>query len=125
MRGTDNALLAATYVPQTGDSFARLGAPVGASISADIADGAGNQVILMARLTAARAGYLDQLAAAAMPATLATILADTNELQTNQGNWVTAVGFSTLTQAQVQTQVAAALAAFPCAKPADVRIIIP
>lgn len=33
----DSRLASATYVAQTGDSFARLGAPVGASISADIA----------------------------------------------------------------------------------------
>jgi hypothetical protein len=38
----------------------------------------------------ARAGYLDELASANMPADLDLVLADTNELQTNQGNWLTA-----------------------------------
>ena len=49
--------------------------------------------------TAARAGYLDELAAANIPADLDLVLADTNELQTNQGNWLTATGFSTHTAA--------------------------
>jgi len=38
------------------------------------------------------------------------ILVDTNELQTNQGNWVTATGFSTLTQADIRTAVGLASA---------------
>jgi len=42
------------HTAQTGDSYARLGAPAGASISADIA-------VIEGRLTAARAGYLDAL----------------------------------------------------------------
>ena len=37
MRGTDSAVLASSYVAQTGDSYARIGAPAGASVSADIA----------------------------------------------------------------------------------------
>lgn len=41
------------------------------------------------------AGYLDT--------EIAAILADTNELQTNQGNWLTATGFSTLDAADVWT----------------------
>jgi len=49
------------------DVYDRIGAPTGASISADL-------VIID--------GIVD------------TILADTNELQTNQGNWITATGFS-------------------------------
>jgi hypothetical protein len=38
------------------------------------------------------------------------ILLDTNDLQTNQGNWVTATGFSTLTQADIRTAVGLASA---------------
>lgn len=53
---------------QTGDAFARLGAPAGASVSADVA---------------------------AVKSDTAATLADTNELQTNQGDWLTATGFST------------------------------
>jgi len=34
---------------------------------------------------------------------IAAILVDTNELQTNQGNWLTATGFSTLTAADILT----------------------
>ena len=36
---------------------------------------------------------------------LAAIVADTNELQTNQGNWITAVGFSTHSAADVTTDM--------------------
>jgi len=73
MRGTDSAALAATALTN-------------------------------ATWTDARAGYLDELAAANLPAdidglktTTTLIVADTNELQTNQGNWLT----STLTAADV------------------------
>ena len=38
---------------------------------------------------------------------LTTVLADTNELQTNQGNWLTAVGFSTHSAANVVTAMQA------------------
>jgi hypothetical protein len=50
--GTVNIL--SGHTAQTGDSFARLGAPSGASVSADI-------LSLLTRLTAARGGYLDNL----------------------------------------------------------------
>ncbi|RJO61097.1 MAG: hypothetical protein C4542_07365 [Dehalococcoidia bacterium] len=56
------------------DIYARLGAPAGASVSADVA---------------------------AIKSETATILADTNELQTNQGDWLTATGFSTHSAADV------------------------
>lgn len=38
-------------------------------------------------------------------ALLATIVADTNELQTNQGDWATATGFSTHSAADVRTEI--------------------
>jgi hypothetical protein len=41
---------------------------------------------------------------AATQATIDAILADTNELQTNQGDWVTATGFSTHSAADVYTE---------------------
>jgi len=46
---------------QTGDAYARLGAPAGASVSADVAAVKGETASLLTRLTATRAGYLDQL----------------------------------------------------------------
>lgn len=71
----------ATIYTVAGDAFARLGAPAGASVSADVA---------------------------AVKAETATIVADTNELQTNQGNWATATGFSTHSAADVKTAIEAA-----------------
>ena len=47
--------------PQTGDSFARLGAPAGASIAADLVVIDDFVDALESRLTAARAGYLDNI----------------------------------------------------------------
>lgn len=70
------------HTPQTGDSFARLGAPAGVSVSADIA--AINAYVdeLESRLTAARAGYLDELAAGNIPTDLAAISVYVDELET-------------------------------------------
>lgn len=69
------------HTVQTGDSFARLGAPTGASIAADLVTIAGALVTidnvvddLEGRLTAVRAGYLDKLAAANIPADIDTLL---------------------------------------------------
>jgi hypothetical protein len=42
-------------------------------------------------------------------ASITSILADTNELQTNQGNWLTATGFSTHSAADVWTSVTRSL----------------
>jgi hypothetical protein len=36
-------------------------------------------------------------------ASIASILVDTNDLQTNQGNWLTATGFSTLVATDIVT----------------------
>ncbi len=66
------------HTAQTGDNYARLGAPAGASVSADIAT---------------------------IDSNVDAILVDTNELQTNQGNWLTATGFSTHTAANVRTEI--------------------
>ncbi|MCC6483368.1 MAG: hypothetical protein IT209_00850 [Armatimonadetes bacterium] len=63
-------LASGTHSAQSGDAYARLGAPAGASVSADVA---------------------------ALKSETASILADTNELQTNQGNWATADVQSALT----------------------------
>lgn len=54
-------------VAQTGDSYARIGAPAGASIAADIASiKVDTGTTLTGRLTATRAGYLDNLSGGAV-----------------------------------------------------------
>jgi hypothetical protein len=62
------------HTAQTGDNYARLGAPAGASIAADLVVIDNFVDELESRLTAARAGYLDELAAAAIPADIDTLL---------------------------------------------------
>jgi hypothetical protein len=52
---------AATSTAQTGDSYARLGAPAGASVSADVASVKTDSSGLRTDYTTARAGYLDVL----------------------------------------------------------------
>ncbi len=59
---------------QTGDSYARLGAPAGASIAADLLAIDNFVDELESRLSAARAGYLDELGAANIPANIDTLL---------------------------------------------------
>ena len=92
---------------QTGDSFARLGAPVGVSVSADVLVIDNLVDDLEARLTAVRAGYLDNinnatLAAAVFPvdpadqslviAATDAIIADTNDIQARLPAALTAAG---------------------------------
>jgi hypothetical protein len=69
---------------QTGDSFVRLGAPAGASIAADLVVIDNFVDDLETRLTALRAGYLDNLSAGAVAtaAALTTVQADTDDIQT-------------------------------------------
>lgn len=62
------------HVAQTGDSYVRLGAPAGASIAADLVAIDNFVDELETRLTAVRAGYLDELAAANIPADIDTLL---------------------------------------------------
>lgn len=59
---------------QTGDTYARLGLPAGASIAADLAVINGYVDSLETRLTAARAGYLDELGSANIPADIDALL---------------------------------------------------
>jgi len=58
---------------QEADIYTRLGAPAGASVSADILVIDNFVDDLETRLTAARAGYLDELAAANLPTDVATV----------------------------------------------------
>lgn len=141
MRGTDSAALASNYTSaragyldninnsalqtttaQTGDSYARLGVPAGASVSADIAtrmaessiNTTGGAVDTVTTVTTCTTntdmrGTDNALLASGYTApdnaSITAILADTNELQANQGNWLTATGFSTHSAADVMTTV--------------------
>lgn len=69
---------------QTGDTFARLGAPAGASVSADLADIEDKVDDLEGRLTATRAGYLDNLSAGgvAQASALAAVKTVTDKIDT-------------------------------------------
>lgn len=67
---------------------------------------------LASNYTSTRAGYLDELAAANIPADLDAVLADTNDLQTNQGNWLTATGFATSSALSTLAGTIATLDAF-------------
>jgi len=172
--GTVNTLTG--HTAQTGDSFARLGAPAGASVSADVAavkTDTGNLVTRITstlfsgitslaewlgliagkqtgdatartelRGTGAGSGTFDETAdsleavrdrgdtawttgaGGSAPTVeeirtemdsnstqLAAIVADTNELQTNQGDWATATGFSTHSAADVWSVAARTLTA--------------
>lgn len=62
------------HTPQTGDSYARLGAPAGASIAADLLTIDNLVDDLESRVTAVRAGYLDELSAANIPSDIDTLL---------------------------------------------------
>lgn len=65
--------LTTASVNQTGDNYSRLGAPASASIAADIATANAGITTTNGRLTAARAGYLDNLNVAGVIATQADI----------------------------------------------------
>jgi len=77
-------------INQTGDSYARLGSPAGASIAEDLVAIDNFVDDIESRLTATRAGYLDILADLAdsgrLDLLIDSILADTNELQTDLVN---------------------------------------
>ena len=71
---TFRPLIIYTQVAQTGDTFDRLGAPAGASIAADLLTIDNFVDALETRLSAARAGYLDELAAANIPTDIDNIV---------------------------------------------------
>lgn len=81
--------------------FAALNDPTAAAIADAVLDEA-----LSGHTTAGSLGK----AVADIETDATAILADTNELQTNQGNWLTATGFSTLDAAGVRTAVGLASA---------------
>lgn len=97
------------HTPQTGDSFARLGAPAGASIAADLVVIDNFVDDLETRLSTIRAGYLDNLSsgAVALEGTLTQIkqkVAGTYDRETDSlealrdrgdAAWITATGFAT------------------------------
>lgn len=128
-----------TAYPQTGDNYARLGAPAGASVSADVAAVKSDSAAILvdtAEIGTAGVGLTNlggssnnwntttpptvaaiadavwdeavagHVSAGTFGATDAAILADTGELQTNQGNWLTATGFATAGDSMALTAAA-------------------
>lgn len=71
---------------------ATLGSPVGADFSADIASVQTDTTAIVADTNELQADWTNT---GRLDTILDSILADTGELQTNQGNWLTATGFST------------------------------
>jgi len=70
---TDTVTTYTGNTPQTGDAFVRLGAPAGASVSADVAGVKTDTNALLARLTALRAGFLDNLGIGDLVASQSTV----------------------------------------------------
>jgi hypothetical protein len=97
------------HTAQTGDNYARLGAPAGASIAADLVTIDNFVDDLESRLTATRAGYLDELGPTNIPADLDAVLADTNELQSDDVPGLIAA-LNDLSAADVNAEVDTALA---------------
>ena len=117
-------MAAGTHNPQSGDSYARLGAPAGASVSADILAVKGDSGNLVNRLGAftgtgtntvlgfLKAG-LSKLAGT--PSDIGGTFdasTDSTEALRDRGDvaWLTATGFSVLTQADIRTAVGLAVA---------------
>ena len=104
-----------TTVPQTGDSYARIGAPVGASVSADIAGVQSDTDNIQTRLPAALvSGRMDSNMQAAAngvitAAVIATDAIDADALATDAITEIQS-GLSTLTAAGVRTAVGLASA---------------
>ncbi len=100
-------LAAGTHQPQTGDAYARLGAPAGASVSADIADVEGKVDDLESRLgTPADLG-----SGATVAANLADIEAQTDDIGA-AGAGLTAVPWNAAWDAEVQSEATDALNAY-------------
>lgn len=104
MRGTDSAALAATAltnVTWTDAKAGHLDAPV--STVDTVVDGIQTDLSNAADGLGALKALIDTV-----DGVVDTILVDTNDLQTNQGGWATAVGFSTHSAADVKTAIEAA-----------------
>lgn len=103
---TDTVTTYTGNTPQTGDSFARLGAPAGASVSADIADVEGKVDDLESRLgTPANLG-----GGATIAQNLADIEAQTDDIG-SAGAGLTAVPWNSAWDTEVQSEVDDALVA--------------
>jgi len=96
MRGTDNALLAADYTPERGTD----GAALASSWTAALATALTNY-------TAARAAYLDELAAANLPSDVDDLLSDTAILEHKWESRTRVYPQSTLSTPQITTALAA------------------
>lgn len=86
------------HTAQTGDSYARLGAPAGASVSADVAAVKTETALIVVDTNELQTDWTN---GGRLDLIIDLILADTGELQTNQGNWLTATGFSIHSAADV------------------------
>jgi hypothetical protein len=104
MRGTDSAALAATAltnVTWTDAKAGHLDAPI--STVDTVVDGIQTDLSNAADGLGALKALIDTV-----DGVVDTILVDSNDLQTNQGAWATAVGFSTHSAADVKTAIEAA-----------------
>lgn len=108
MRGTDSALLASNYTAplsaaavnaEVDTALSDYDAPTRAELTSDI-----NSVITEVNANETKLDTIDS--------NVDAILVDTNELQTNQGNWLTATGFSTHSAADVWTATTRTLSSF-------------
>jgi hypothetical protein len=90
-----NYVIASTFGKYLG------GAPAGVTLAADVADlhtDIGALATTADMAAAVRDVAITGAAADSVGAAIASTLADTNELQTNQGNWLTATGFALATE---------------------------
>lgn len=120
--GTGAVPVTVQVYPVAGDAYTRLGAPAGASVSADLADIESKVDDLETRVSATRAGYLDNLSAGAvaLEATAQSILTDTAEIGAagaglteagGTGDHLTAVPWNAAWDAEVQSEAEDALVA--------------
>ncbi len=107
------------HTPQTGDAYARLGAPAGASIAADLVVIDNFVDDLETRLTATRAGYLDNLSAGAV-ATQASVNTVDDFLDTEIATLINRLGAFTGSGDNTVLGVLKALASKTAATPSDI-----
>jgi len=111
MRGTDNALLAADYETERGTDNALLAADYeterGTDNAALAATWTDALATALANYTAARAGYLDELAAGNLPSDIDDLLSDTSVLDHKWESRTRVYPQSTIVTPQVTTALAA------------------
>lgn len=100
-------LLTGSHNPQGGDAFARLGAPAAASIAADLLVIDNFVDDLETRLTAVRAGYLDNLSVGAVAQ--ASVCTETRLAELDAANLPTDIAGVQADTDNIQTRIPAAL----------------